>query len=168
MAQLVGSRLSRLAMRAGAAVCVAGVTTVALSLTPVEASPPAASTTPYAYVANDASGNVSVIDTSTNAVVKTVTVGSKPDEVAIAPNESHAYVTNYGSDTVSVIKTSTNKVVKTVTVGSYPYWVAITPNGSYAYVTNLGSGTVSVINTSTNAVVNTVTVGGQPYGVAIT
>ena len=31
-----------------------------------------------AYVANNASGNVSVIDTSTNSVVATVTVGSNP------------------------------------------------------------------------------------------
>jgi YVTN family beta-propeller protein len=70
-------------MKAGTAVCVAGVATVALSLTPVGASPPAASTTSYAYVTNIGSDTVSVIKTSTNAVVKTVTVGSDPYGVAI-------------------------------------------------------------------------------------
>jgi YVTN family beta-propeller protein len=83
MAQLVGSRLSRLTMRVGTAVGVAGAAVVALSMTPVGASPPAASTTPYAYVTNESSNNVSVVKTSTNTVVKTVTVGRDPYGVAI-------------------------------------------------------------------------------------
>ena len=161
MAQHVGSRLSRLAMRAGAAVGVAGL--VAIALTPVGAPQAAALTIPYAYVANAGSGTVSVINTSTNTVVKTVGVGSDPCGVAITPNGSDAYVANAGSGTVSVINTSTNTVVKTVGVGSGPYGgpygVAITPNGSDAYVTNDGSNTVSVIKTSTNTVVKTVGVG---------
>ena len=37
---------------------------------------------------------MSVINTSTNKVVKTVRVGSDPDGVAITPNGSDAYVTN--------------------------------------------------------------------------
>jgi YVTN family beta-propeller protein len=126
MPQVVGFRLSRLAIRAVTALFVFGVATVALSLTPVGASPPAASTTPYAYVANEDSSTVSVINASTNKVVKTVTVGTYPTGVAITPNGSYAYVANSDANTVSVIKTSTNKVVKTVTVGSDPYGVAIT------------------------------------------
>jgi YVTN family beta-propeller protein len=122
----------------------------------------------YAYVANETSNNVSVIKTSTNSVVKTVTVGSEPYDVAITPNGGYAYVTNQDSDNVSVIKTSTDTVVKTVTVGGDPEGVAITPNGSYAYVTNAGSNNVSVIKTSTNTVVKTVTVGGGASWVAFT
>ena len=106
-----------------------------------------------------------VINTSTNAVVKAVTVGSGPYGVAITPNGSDAYVANAGSNgnggsnTVSVIMTSTNAVMKTVTVGTSGFgnWgVAITPNGSDVYVTNPASNIVSVIKTSTNAVVTTV------------
>ena len=123
---------------------------------------------PFAYVGNDGSGTVSVIDTSTNAVTATVTVGTQPIGVAITPNGAYAYVANNASNTVSVIDTSTNAVTATVTVGTSPPGVAITPNGSYAYVTNESSGTVSVIDTSTNAVTATVTVGTDPWGVAIT
>jgi YVTN family beta-propeller protein len=77
-------------------------------------------------VTNRASNTVSVIKTSTNTVVKTVTVGNDPYRVAITPNGSYAYVPNAGYGTVSVIKTSTNTVVKTVTVGGEPDGVAIT------------------------------------------
>jgi len=121
----------------------------------------------YMYVTNYSSNTVSVINTSTNTVVNTITVGTRPYGVAITPNGLYAYVANAGSGTVSVINTSTNTVVNTISVGASPLGVAITPNGQYVYVTH-GGGTVSVINTSTNTVVNTITVGASPWAVAIT
>ena len=122
----------------------------------------------YAYVTNSGGTTVSVIDTSTNAVTATVTVGSEPVGVAVTPNGAYAYVTNYGSKSVSVISTATNAVTATVTVEDEPGGVAVTPNGAYVYVANLGSNSVSVISTATNAVTATVPVGGYPAGVAVT
>jgi len=121
----------------------------------------------YAYVANNGSGSVSVIDISANTVT-TVSVGSGPFGVAITPDGKYAYVTNYSSGSVSVIDISTNTVIATVTVGTGPSGVAITPDGKYAYVTNNGSKNVSVIDISTNTVTTTVTAGSGPYDVAIT
>jgi len=121
----------------------------------------------YMYVTNYSSNAVSVINTSTNTIVNTITVGTRPYGIAITPNGLYAYVTNYGSANVSVINTTTNTVVSTITVGTSPEGIAITPNGLYVYVTH-GSGTVSVINTTTNTVVSTITVGTSPFGIAIT
>ena len=81
----------------------------------------------FAYVANEASDNVSVINTATNTVVATVTVGNAPFGVAITPDGAFAHVTNAGSGSVSVIKTTTKTVMATVTVGTEPVGVAITP-----------------------------------------
>jgi YVTN family beta-propeller protein len=121
-----------------------------------------------AYVANEGSNTVSVIDTSTNTVVSTVAVGFGPENVAITPNGQFAYVPNTGSGTVSVIDTSTNTVVSTVAVGAGRNTVAITPNGQFVYVP--AGDSVSVIDTSTNTVVSTVAVGmyNVPMAVAIT
>lgn len=130
---------------------------------------------PYLYVAtghadDSATGAVSVINTTTNAVVATVPVGTQPAGVAITPNGAFAYVANsgMGSSSVSVIKTFTNEVVATVPVGHTPWAVAITPDGSQAYVANRTGHDVSVISTSTNLVTATVTVGNHPYDVAVT
>ena len=71
-----------------------------------------------------ASSFVSVINTATITVVKTVKVGSIPYGVAITPNGADAYVTNYSSNSVSVINTTTDSL-KTVTVGKGPTGVAI-------------------------------------------
>ncbi len=57
-----------------------------------------------------------MIDTATNTVTATITVGNGPRSVAITPDGALAYVTNFGADTVSVIDTATNTV--TTTAGS--------------------------------------------------
>src|SRR5205814_8582260 len=67
-----------------------------------------------AYVTNNGSNTVSVIDTATNTVVATIPVGFRPFGVAITPDGTRAYVTNENSNTVSVIDSATNTVVATI------------------------------------------------------
>ena len=122
---------------------------------------------PNAYVANSVSGTVSVIDTATDAVVATVTVGTSPDGVAVSPDGSRVYVANFGSGTVSVIDTATDAVVATVGAIFRPDGVAVSPDGSRVYVASSGTGTVSVIDTATDTVAATVIVVTGPNGVAV-
>ena len=82
---------------------------------------PAAAASPLAYVSDLLSAAVLVIDTSTNAVVARVPVGSFPSGVAITPDGAFAYVANQGG-TVSVIETATNTVVATVPLGRVCDW----------------------------------------------
>ena len=130
----------------------------------------------YAYIANygvfpfPAGNTISVINTTTNIVVGSITVGSNPFGVAITPDGTKVFVTNYGSNNVSVINTATNTVIATITVGSQPQGIVLSPDGTKAYVANqsiIGIGSVSVINTATNTVAATITVGYQPQGLAI-
>src|SRR5882724_637795 len=131
-----------------------------------------------AFVAQNASNSVWVINTLTDTAVAVIPVDFSPFGVAITPNGAFAYVTNTGiicdlcpvsqPPSVSVIDTATYKVVATIPVGLYPAGVAISPNGAFAYVANFNSNSVSVIDTATNTVTATVTVGTNPLGVAIT
>lgn len=76
---------------------------------------------PKAYVANNGSPyGVSVIDTATNAVIKTITVGNNPRYIAITPDGTKAYVANENSNSVSVINIATNDVITTIPVGNDP------------------------------------------------
>jgi YVTN family beta-propeller protein len=56
-----------------------------------------------AYVTNNESGSVSVIDTGSRSLVGSVSVGSHPEAVAMAPDGSRAYVVNSGDGTISVL-----------------------------------------------------------------
>src|SRR5260221_6653711 len=77
-----------------------------------------------AYITNQRSNTVSVIDTTTNTVSATIPVGVTPFGVAASPNGSKVYVTNAFSNTVSVIDTATNTVIAMIPVGISPVCIA--------------------------------------------
>ena len=126
----------------------------------------AAFAAPFAYIPNQGSDDVSVIDTAANVVVAVVRVGSNPIGVAANSAGTIVYVANVGASTVSVIDTFSNTVLATVPVGSNPLGIAVNPAGTFVYVTNIDGGTVSVIDAASNAVVVTIPVGAHPAGVA--
>jgi YVTN family beta-propeller protein len=129
----------------------------------------------FAYVTNQLSNTVSVIDISTNQVIATITngVGAQPVNVAIRPDLARAYVTNFGDGTVSVIDTDRasgtfNSVLTKVVVGTAPYGVAVGRDGTRAYVTDVIANSVTILDTATNALVSTASVGMVPDSVAVT
>jgi YVTN family beta-propeller protein len=71
-------------------------------------------------VANLDSNSVSVIDTTTNNVIKTVDVGSWPYGVEVNSEGTKVYVANDHDNTVSVIDTTTNTVTAIIPVGNHP------------------------------------------------
>jgi len=118
------------------------------------------------------SAGVSVIDTTTNAVITTIPVFRSNTGVAVTPDGGKVYVTtplsSRGRSTVSVIDTTTNTVSTAIVVGAGSAGVAVTPDGSKVYVASSISNTVSVIDTTTNMVGATIPVGSSPFGVAVT
>jgi YVTN family beta-propeller protein len=92
-----------------------------------------------------------VINTATNAVVRTINGLDFPSLLAVAPGGGRVYVANNSSPgKLSVIDTASYSVA-TIQAGVYPVGVAVSPNGARVYVTNPESDEVSVINTATNA-----------------
>jgi YVTN family beta-propeller protein len=121
---------------------------------------------PFVYVANHGSNNVSVIDAATNGVIKTIDLGSNQPaqggQIAITPDGKTVYVPCYDGTTGTVqrIDVASNTLLTPITIGSgeIPNSIAITPNGLYGYVTyNVGGyGFVARINIAANAVDNTI------------
>jgi YVTN family beta-propeller protein len=127
-----------------------------------------------AYVTNSASNTVSIVDTTSNTVIGTITVDYGPTGIAISGNT--AYVANYyggsGYGSVSVINL-TNNTTSLITDPSFNSPSIIAIGGNYAYVTNYsggtGNGSVSVINLTSNtvtAVINDPSFNG-PVGIVI-
>ena len=131
------------------------------------------------YVTNQFNNTVSVIDTTTNTVVGSITVPSLPLHIVHDPRNERMYVTNRGANTVSVIDITTNTVVSSpIIVGDRPTGIAYDDLvHKRMYVTNsVDNGTVSVIDTTTNKVIDTnpntpdeidpIRVGDGPKGIA--
>jgi serine/threonine protein kinase, bacterial len=109
-----------------------------------------------AYVSNNGSDSVSVIDTVSRTVTATIAVGHHPVGIAVDPSTRTVYVTNYDDSSVSVIDAASRTVIATVGVGGHPGGVAVDPDAHLAYATNGDDGSVSVIDTTTHAVTATV------------
>ena len=130
----------------------------------------------WAYATNQDAKTLSVIDTSTGAVLSTITLPSAPTAVVVNPvaGQNRAYVAMTSG--VAVFDTSANKLVDlnttsstldVIKVGSSPSALAINPAGTRLYVSNGGSNTVSVVDLTTNKEITKVTVGLQPSGLAV-
>lgn len=79
----------------------------------------------FVYVANqgtesEPNDTVSVIDTATGEVVKTITTGPGAHGVSVSADGAFVFVTNIADDSVSIIDTESQDVAKTVPVGDRP------------------------------------------------
>lgn len=115
-----------------------------------------------AYVANYGSNSVSVLSTSTNAVVATVPVGAAPVGIVVDQATGRVYVTNSGASSLSVIDAATNAVVATVPLPGCagPALPSLDPATGLVYVPCDGSGSVAVVDPATNTVSATIPLGG--------
>src|SRR6266849_1875745 len=137
---------------------------LALALTLACLVGPASVRAQNAYITNQGSNTVSVIDTATDAVIATILVGARAFGVAVSPDGSTVYVTKSFAlppGPISVIDTATNTVIATTgdPIAGGTFGVAVTPDGSKVYVTNGESNTIEVIDT--------IRVGFSPIGVAV-
>jgi YVTN family beta-propeller protein len=136
------------------------------------------------YVVNGGDNTISVIDTSTDVVVQTITgTPSGKGEIVMSPDGTRAYVPGFanGRQGVTVIDTTTNTVAGQLvglSSGEPIYGIAITPDGGRLYVANgnlvdingnyVGSNTVAAIDIATNTRLATISVAPQPWDIAIT
>ena len=100
-----------------------------------------------AYVVDQGSNSIAVVDQSDDTVIDTVAVGNDPSDVAFSPDGSVAYVVNLGDEnggTLTVIDVENHTVIDTLVLGLAPASVAVGPDGT-VYVANAFGGTVSVV-----------------------
>src|SRR6201997_3562159 len=73
-----------------------------------------------AYVSNERSNTVSVIDTNKWEVTKTIKVGQRPRGIAHTKDQKYVLVAVGDDDTIQMIDTATNEVVGTLPSGPDP------------------------------------------------
>ncbi len=94
-----------------------------------------------AYVTNQGSATVSVVDLAALTKVQDIAVGIEPYGIGLTPDGGRAYVANLASNSVSIIDTANNSVIGTINIpGIQPRGVAVTNNNGgqgsqFVYVT---------------------------------
>jgi YVTN family beta-propeller protein len=131
---------------------------------------------PLAYVSNERDGTITVIDTSTDAVVDTIKVGARARGVRLSPDGRRVYVAlstpsgreyKDGDNKIAAVDVESGQVVASYDVGSDPEQLAVSRDGRLLYASNENAGTASVTDVESGRLLSTLTVGIEPEGVTI-
>jgi DNA-binding beta-propeller fold protein YncE len=105
---------------------------------------------------------VSAIDTASDTVVNSVSVGVGANFMLYDPTRNRLYVSNPVANTVTYLQASTDALSATVLAIANPISVAVLPDGTRAYISSasVNGGTVTsritVINASSGSVTTTI------------
>jgi len=138
------------------------------------------------YVTNERSGDLTVIDGRTDAVVEAIPLGKRPRGVQVSPDGRWLYVALSGSpiagpgvdekslpppdktaDGIGVVDLRSRRLVRTLRGVSDPEEFALNKDGSRLYVASEDTGTLVVFETGTGQMLESIPVGTEPEGVAL-
>lgn len=126
-----------------------------------------------AFVANIASGSVSVIDLKEKRRLANIPSGAGTEGIAISPDQREVWATNRNGDTVSIIDVASLKVVATLAAKSFPIRVKFTGDGKHVLVSTAQSGAVTVFDAATRREVRRIPMQskssqpGSPIGILV-
>ncbi|SMX56936.1 conserved protein of unknown function; Putative PQQ-dependent catabolism-associated beta-propeller protein [Bradyrhizobium sp. ORS 285] len=141
---------------------VASLLTAALSLTTI--TPVSAY---VAFVSNEKGNTVSVIDTDTWTVTKTIKVGQRPRGIAFTRDGKFVMVAVGDDDTIQLIDAKKMEVVDTLPSGPDPELFTQDAQGKTLYVANENDNTVTVLDLEKRVRIGDVQVGVEPEGMML-
>ena len=119
------------------------------------------------YVSNEKDNTVTVVDSTTMEVVKTINVGQRPRGITISHDGKLIYLCASDDDTIEIIDTATLEIVGTLPSGPDPELFVLSPDGKTLYVANEDDNLVTVIDIEEKSVITEIPVGVEPEGMGI-
>lgn len=122
-----------------------------------------------AYVTDEDSNMVTIIDRSSDRVVDALEVGLHPKGIVASPTAARVFIVNSGSNSLTVLDTKTNEVLHTANLESAasPSEIAIHPNGRILYIANTALNSVTVMDASSFQTIALIPVERQPVALAV-
>ena len=137
------------------------------------------------YVTNERSGDLTVIDGTTDAVVGTYPVGKRPRGIQTAPGGQRVYIALSGSprmapgvdterapadktaDGLGVFDTKLRRVIERWHAGSDPEQFATSKDGRFAFIANEDEASLSIVHLESGQLRGKVKVSEEPEGVGV-
>jgi uncharacterized repeat protein (TIGR01451 family) len=124
-----------------------------------------------AFVSARDGENVTVIDTSSYAVVDTIPVPTHylgAGNLALDPAGGNIYGVDWYGDYFWVLDTQAFTVTQEILLGDSLWQLVVSPLGDRLYITDRGQDVVHVLDTADLSVVTTIPTGDDPWGIDIT
>src|SRR6478735_3071874 len=115
-----------------------------------------------AYVSNEKSNTVTVIDTSSWTVTKTIKVGQRPRGIEFTRDGKFVFVAVGDDDSIQVIDTAKHEIVDTLPSGPDPELFALDADGKILINTSETTNMAHFIDTATHQIVGNVLVDARP------
>jgi YVTN family beta-propeller protein len=138
------------------------------------------------YVTNETSGDLTVIDGTTNTAIGSIPLGKRPRGIQDARDGRHLYVAlsgspvaapgaeesglpppDRGADGIGVVDLAEGKVTRILRGISDPEQLAVSRDGTRLYVASEDAGEMLVLEARSGSVLTTLKVGGEPEGIAV-
>jgi YVTN family beta-propeller protein len=119
-----------------------------------------------AYVSNQFSDSISVIDVLTNRCIDTIPVQGNPAPVVLSADERTLFVTT-NADRLYAIDVAAKRVVASIPLPATSHHLTLHPSAARLYVATRAAGTVIEIDTRTWQHARTFAVGGQTQALAV-
>src|SRR5690242_725656 len=84
-----------------------------------------------AYVPNEGSATISVIDTATDKVTDTLRFGKKPRGIAVSPDGTRLYLSDQTGNALVVVDTAKREAVATIALGDSPEAIYVSADGKW-------------------------------------
>jgi len=117
------------------------------------------------YLSTRDGGTVLEIDTTNDAVLRTLTLGGRTQGMAVSHDGAELYVADEMGG-LEIWSLQTGGRLTEIAVGGGAFGVALSPDEAFIYVTVPSTGQLLVIDRATRAVAQTFAPGGTPRGVA--
>lgn len=110
---------------------------------------------------------ISVIDTKTNNVVRTIPIATKlANRLKFSPDGTRVAISDPGANEVWILDAATGDVLKKITTAAGPSGLVFTPDGKRLFVGCTYAGKVQAIDTATWSISGEVATGTEPDGLA--
>jgi DNA-binding beta-propeller fold protein YncE len=121
----------------------------------------------YVISTHTARGDVSVLDLTSNTIIRRIATGPAPNYTLVTRAGDRAYVSNSGNNTITEIDLVTWRPLRTLAAGPSPEHMVFASDERTLYVSNPRAGTVSAVSLDSGQVTATYGIGPNVHGLDI-
>jgi PQQ-dependent catabolism-associated beta-propeller protein len=119
------------------------------------------------WVTNEKDDTISVIDTETLEVTRTLPTGERPRGITFSHDFTRVYICASDSDTVQVMDPATGEILHDLPSGEDPEQFVLHPDNRHLWIANEDDAITTVVDVEERRVVAQIDVGIEPEGMAV-